>query len=171
MKAFLLTPLIIFLLILLVMMAKLLQADSVPQSPLIGKTLPAFELQSIYDGKQSFKSSDLLGNYSLVNVFASWCISCKAEHPMLMKIKDAGKLQIYGIDWKDKREKVHEFLKEHGDPYTKIGADDDGKVILEFGVTGAPESFLISPEGVVLYRYAGVVTEQVFDEEILPLVK
>jgi cytochrome c biogenesis protein CcmG/thiol:disulfide interchange protein DsbE len=170
MKALFLTPLVIFLLILFVMMAKLLETESVLPSPLIGKKLLAFELQSV-EGKEGFSNADLLGHYSLVNVFASWCMTCKIEHPTLIKIKNSGKLPIYGIDWKDNREKVLEYLKKEGDPYTKIGADDDGKMIVELGVTGAPEIFLVSPEGIVLYRYAGVITEQILNDEILSLVK
>jgi cytochrome c biogenesis protein CcmG/thiol:disulfide interchange protein DsbE len=171
MRLFFITPMAIFLVVILLLMAKLLDTQKLAPSPLIGKPLPEFSLKSVYDGKDVFSSGDLKGKYTLLNVFASWCLTCKIEHPTLMKIKNDGKLAIYGIDWKDRNENILKYLKDGGDPYTKIGADFDGSVIIKLGVTGAPETFLISPDGIILYRYAGVITEQVLNTEILPLIK
>ncbi|MCE3232284.1 MAG: periplasmic protein thiol--disulfide oxidoreductase DsbE [Rickettsiaceae bacterium] len=171
MRALFITPLLIFLVVLIVLMVKLLHTEKVPESPLVGKPMPAFNLPAIHKGEPNLTSEDLKGHYSLVNVFASWCLTCKIEHPYLMKIKESGKVKIYGINWKDDRKKAQKFIEEHGNPYTKIGADDSGRVIVDLGVTGAPESFLISPDGIVLYRFAGVVTEDVWEDDILPLVE
>jgi cytochrome c biogenesis protein CcmG/thiol:disulfide interchange protein DsbE len=171
MRALFITPLIIFLLVLMVLMAKLLDTDKAQQTLLVGEAVPEFSLPKIDGSGAGLSSDDLKGHYSLINIFASWCLTCKVEHPFLMKIKESGELPIYGIDWKDDSEKVTRWLKEDGNPYEKIGADKEGKVILELGVTGAPETFLISPEGVILYRYAGILTESIWKNEILARVR
>ncbi len=171
MKVFFITPLAIFFIILFLFMAKMLETDTKKDSPIIGKNIPEFELAAGVDTESNFKTSDLKGKYSLVNVFASWCIPCKIEHEQLLKINEEGKLPIYGINWKDDTETVKKWFKSKGNPFTKIGEDKEGKVIVQLGVTGAPETFLISPEGKILYRYAGVLKESIYRDEILPLVK
>jgi len=171
MKAFFVTPLVIFLLVIILFMAKMLETDDKKDSPIIGKNVPEFELPAGVRTSSNLNQEDLKGKYSLLNVFASWCIPCKIEHGFLMQIKEEGKLPIYGINWKDDPETVKRWFKVKGNPYTKIGDDKEGKVIVKFGVTGAPETFLISPEGKILFRYAGVMNEKIYKNEILPLVK
>lgn len=171
MKAFFITPLVVFLFIIMIFMAKMLETDRKTDSPIIGKDLPAFDLPIAVTGTDKLASADIKGHYSLINVFASWCIPCKLEHSFLLKIKEEGKLPIYGINWKDEPQIVEKWFKEKGNPYTKIGADKDGKVIVKLGVTGAPETFLISPDGKIVFRYAGMLTEDVYNNDILPKVK
>ncbi|MDA0782779.1 MAG: DsbE family thiol:disulfide interchange protein [Rickettsiales bacterium] len=170
MKAFFLTPLVIFLIVVFLFMAKMLETDNKKDSPIIGKDMPEFDLPAGVATDSSFNNNDLMGKYTLVNVFASWCIPCKIEHEQLLKIKEEGKLPIYGINWKDDTQIVEKWFEQKGNPYTKVGEDKEGKVIVKLGVTGAPETFLISPEGKILYRYAGVVNESIYKNEILPLV-
>jgi cytochrome c biogenesis protein CcmG/thiol:disulfide interchange protein DsbE len=171
MKAFFITPLVIFLVVVFLFMSKMLETDRKKDSPIIGTKIPEFDLPAGVGSSESFNTSDMKGKYSLLNVFASWCIPCKIEHAYLMEIRKEGKLPIYGINWKDDTEKVEKWFEQKGNPFTKIGEDKEGKVIVKFGVTGAPETFLISPEGVILYRYAGVINESIYRDEILPLVK
>lgn len=166
MRTLFITPLVIFLMVLMVFMAKLLDTDNIAPSPLIGKPLPQFNLPPVYEGGANLNSEELKGKYFLLNIFASWCLTCRIEHPLLMKIKEQGTIPVYGIDWKDKKENVLVWLKTHGDPYTAIGADMSGKTAIDLGITGAPETFLISPDGIVLYRYAGPLTEDVVEGEI-----
>ena len=171
MRLFFVTPLAIFLIFVIIMLAKLLGTGNEPPSPLTGKELPEFNLPAIEGAAQGgLSNNDLKGHYSLINIFASWCLTCKVEHPFLMKIKEQKILPIYGINWKDDPEKALRMLKKTGNPFEKIGADKKGELIIQLGVTGAPETFLISPEGIVLYRYAGVLTQSVLNNKILPMV-
>lgn len=118
-----------------------------------------------------FSNADIKGKYALLNVFASWCLTCKVEHPVLMQIKEDNKIAVYGINWRDDAAKVNEWFKNSGNPYEKIADDKNGELVIALGVTGAPETFLISPDGIVIFRYAGAITEEIYNDEILPLVK
>ncbi len=169
-RIIMITPLIITLAVLLLLLVKLVQQPKPFESPLIGKPLPEFSLPPMID-KKGLSNADFKGHYALINVFASWCITCEIEHPILMGLKQDGRVKVYGIAWKDTPEKITEFLKERGNPYERIGNDANGQVILKLGVTGAPESFLVSPEGIVLYRYAGNLTDEIVKNEIMTRVK
>lgn len=169
MRAFFVTPLVIFLLVLIMMVAKLLDTGKQEPSALLNKPLPVFNLPAALDNVDGLKTSDLKGKYSILNIFASWCITCKIEHPFLLSLQKEG-VAVYGIAWKDKKENLAKWINEKGNPYKAIGADYDGKTIIELGVTGAPESFVISPEGIVLYKYSGILTQDVWDKKILPLM-
>jgi cytochrome c biogenesis protein CcmG/thiol:disulfide interchange protein DsbE len=105
-----------------------------------------------------------------VNVFASWCISCNAEHATLVKLAKTHQLPIYGLNWKDKDENAKAWLEKHGNPYTQIGKDPDGRVAVELGITGAPESWLVDKNGIIIYHLAGGLTDQIVQEEVLPLL-
>jgi cytochrome c biogenesis protein CcmG/thiol:disulfide interchange protein DsbE len=171
MRAFLITPLIIFLIMLMVMIAKLLDTEgSKNTSTLIGKALPAFNLPAAIDSTPGLANTDISGTYSILNVFASWCLPCKVEHPFLMKLTARG-IPIYGIAWRDKPENLGALLKEAGNPYKRIGSDKDGKTIIDLGVTGAPETFVVSPDGIILYRYPGILTEEIWTLKILPIIE
>lgn len=168
-RIIMITPLLITLAVLLLLLVKLIEQPRPIESPLIGKQLPEFSLPAMID-KNGLSNADFKGHYALVNVFASWCMTCKIEHPALMKIKQDGKLKIYGIAWKDTPEKIAQYLKSLGNPYELIGDDANGQAILKLGVTGAPESFLISPDGIVIYRYAGNLTDEIVQDEIMTRV-
>lgn len=134
----------------------------------LDRSLPAFVLASVYDGKDGLSSDDFTGKYSLLNVFASWCLSCAAEQQDLVRIKETYNVPIYGLNWKDDNAKVQKWLEKLGNPYDKIGADPEGKIVVELGVTGAPETFLINDLGKIILRFPGPITLDVFREYFLP---
>lgn len=164
------TPLVIFLLVMIVMLAKLLDSPPKDMNFLVGKPLPAINLAAAYEGLPGVNNEAMKGKYVLVNVFGSWCITCQIEHPFLMKLKQNNIIPIYGINWRDKPEALAAYLKTNGNPYEAIGNDFDGKTVVDLGVTGAPETLLISPEGKVLMRYAGPVVDEVWALKFQPLL-
>lgn len=138
-------------------------------SMLIDKSTPNFTLAAL-DGGDGLSSDDLKGGESLLNVFASWCPACRVEHPFLMQLADRRDLKIVGIDWKDSRQKAMRWLSERQNPYARVGADESGRVGLDFGVTGVPETFVIDRGGRVRYRHAGPLTEEVWRDVFEPLL-
>ena len=137
-------------------------------SALVGKPAPAFDLPPL-PGHGDGLSDKLLrtGKPTLVNVFASWCVPCRIEHPVLMRLKDDGRT-IYGINYKDQPAKAEALLTELGDPYTKVGVDRDGRVAIDFGVYGVPETFVIDGAGKILLRFPGPLTPEILRDRILP---
>lgn len=112
---------------------------------------------------------DLRGkHYKLVNVFGSWCVSCLAEHALLMKLANQYKIDIIGINWRDSPQKAKAWLEKHGNPYTKIAQDPEGDIVIKLGVKGAPETFLVNSLGELLYKWQGPLTEAIIEEELLP---
>lgn len=171
MRAFFMTPLVVLMLVIIVMLAKLLDSDNKDNIALVGKTLPDFVLPAAIEGTPGINSQEIKGKYILLNIFGSWCITCKIEHPFLMKLKNANFIAIYGINWRDSPENIAKFLEQKGNPYDAIGRDFEGKTIVSLGVTGAPESLVVSPDGVIVYRYAGPLSEDIWNTKILPLLK
>ncbi len=139
-------------------------------SPLIGKAVPRFELPPVRGRTLGLASADLKGEVSIVNVFASWCVSCKEEHPVFMQMKREGLLPIHGLNYKDRPEDAEKWLGEMGDPYTRTGADIDGRVAIDWGVYGVPETFLIDREGRIAYKHIGAVTPKLLDETLRPMI-
>jgi cytochrome c biogenesis protein CcmG/thiol:disulfide interchange protein DsbE len=142
---------------------------------------PVFTLAPIKSYEEGFSSADLQGQVSLVNIFASWCVACLYEHPVLMDIKDQpGVPPIYGLAWKDPAAREREasgdpgattaWLERHGDPYTAVGDDADGRVAIDFAVTGAPETFVIDKQGRIRYKHPGVITPENWRRVFLPLI-
>ena len=140
-------------------------------SPLIGKPVPVFDLPPVKGRQLGLSSANLQGHVSLVNVFASWCVACRAEHPVLMQLKSANVVPIYGIDYKDQPDDAANWLDGLGDPYARTGADIDGRVAIDWGVYGVPETYVIDRQGRIAYKQIGPVTRQVLDETILPMIK
>jgi len=147
-------------------------------SPLIGKTVPEFALPPIdgltADGKdvEGFASADLAqGAPTIVNVFASWCVECQVEHPLLLALAQQPGVRLYGIDYKDDMASARRFLGRYGNPYAKVGADASGRVAIDFGVYGVPETYVVSGDGKIAYRHVGPLTERAINEKILPLLK
>jgi cytochrome c biogenesis protein CcmG/thiol:disulfide interchange protein DsbE len=138
-------------------------------SALIGKPVPLFTLPPVMGGKLGLASSDLKGGPSLVNVFASWCALCRAEHPLLLDLKEEGIVQIHGLNYKDRPQDAAKWLSELGNPYARTGADIDGRVAIDWGVYGVPETF-VSSEGKILYKHVGPVTAEALNQTILPLL-
>lgn len=143
---------------------------SVIPSALIGRAVPDFALPPVQGRTLSLSSVDLRGEVSLVNVFASWCIPCREEHPVFMRLAREKVVPVYGINYKDAPDDAAKWLDERGDPYTRTGADRDGRVAIEWGVYGVPETFVVGADGVIAYKHVGAITEQILSDAILPLI-
>ena len=167
-----LLPLAAFVLLLVVLLVGLTRAPdkSILPSPLIGRPVPQFTLPNLFDNTQPVSSESLKGRWLLVNVWGTWCVECRAEHQVLLQIKQQARVPILGIDWKDQNEDALAWLAQLGNPYERVATDRDGRVAIDWGVYGAPESFLISPAGTVVYKHIGAMTEQVWNSEFLPRV-
>lgn len=136
------------------------------------KAVPTFDLPPLDEGTEGLATTDLRsGEISVINVWASWCVPCRAEHPLLEQIADFDGVSLYGIAYKDKPEDAREFLDELGDPFQRIGADADGRVGIELGVYGVPETFFIGPDGAIRYKHIGPIAPGQMDKIIRPLVE
>lgn len=140
-------------------------------SPLIGKPAPVFKLQQLHEPEKILESKDNLGKVWLLNVWASWCASCRDEHPLLVQLAKSDVVPIYGLNYKDKRDLAIQWLDQLGDPYTKSVMDIEGRVGIEYGVYGVPETYVIDKAGIIRYKQIGPVTADVLEKTILPLVK
>ena len=140
-------------------------------SPLIDKPAPAFVLSRLDNPQQSVTPSDLRGQVWLLNVWASWCVACLDEHPVLVEFSRSGALPIYGLNYKDSPDAAKAWLGKHGNPYTVSIVDADGRVGIDYGVYGVPETFLIDKEGVIRFKQIGPVTPEVLRDKILPLAR
>ena len=165
-------PLIIFATILIYFVGNLDKDPQIIPSNLIEKPLPKLELIDVQDFGTAFNVDDLKGKVTLLNFFGSWCFACIQEHSTLNYIRDKEYVEIYGIAW-DEKESINttRWLKKHGSPYTKVGEDKNSNTIVEYGITGAPETFIIGQKGLVRYKYIGIITKQVWYEELYPIVK
>lgn len=169
-RFFLFLPLILFAIAAVYFAFGLRQDPSRIPSVLIDKPLPAFDLPAIEGHDNPLSSDDLQGNVTLLNVFASWCVPCAIEHPQLMKIAAEEDIIIAGINWKEKPGDGAAWLRRLGDPYDYIGDDADGRVAIDFGVTGAPETFIVDRKGRIRYKQVGPITEQIWQQDIKPIV-
>ena len=140
-------------------------------SPLIGKPAPAFALPRLDAPEQRLSVQDMQGKVWLLNVWASWCVACRVEHPLLVELAASGAVPIYGLNYKDKRDDALNWLQRHGNPYVASLADNDGRVGIDFGVYGVPETFVIDKQGVIRHKHIGPVTPDDLRDTILPLVK
>jgi len=145
-------------------------ASDIP-SALIGKPVPAFSLPPVQGRTLGLSSGDLRGEVSLVNVFASWCVACTEEHPVFMQLAATGTVPPHGLNYKDRPDDAARWLDTMGDPYTRTGADLTGRVAIDWGVYGVPETFVVSADGRIAYKHIGAVTQEALQEMILPLVK
>lgn len=169
-RLFFILPVILLAGIIAVFGVGLTRDPSILPSQLIDQPLPAFARPGIRPGDPGLASTELRGQPKLLNVFASWCIACKVEHPMLMRLKAEG-VPLYGLSWKDKPEASARMLAESGDPYLRIASDASGRVGIDLGVTGAPETFVIDAEGRVRYRHVGPITPKVWEETLGPMME
>ena len=141
-------------------------------SPLIGKRVPAFRLAQLHDTGKFISPDDMRGKVWLLNVWASWCVSCKQEHPVLIDLHKQNRIAIIGLNYKDERGAAIAWLTEHGgDPYQVSAFDQDGRVGIDFGVYGVPETFLIDKQGTIRYKHIGPVTKEALTKKILPLAE
>ena len=164
-------PFVIFMIVAIFLFVGLgLNPHEVP-SPLVGKPAPAFSLPQLHEPDKQFSLQDMKGKVWLFNVWASWCTACEYEHPLFMELSRRNLVPLYGMDYKDKREDGMAWLQQHGNPYTLVVSDAEGRVGIDYGVYGVPETYLIDKQGVIRYKHIGVVTEKDLSEKILPLVK
>jgi len=140
-------------------------------SVLIGKPVPEFTLPPVKGRTLGLSASDLKSEVSLVNVFASWCSECRLEHPLLMRLREDDIVPVLGLNYKDTPEDAREWLDSLGDPYTRTGADLDGRVAIDFGVYGVPETFVIDKLGRIAHKHIGAISADALEKEILPLVE
>jgi len=162
-------PLLIFLVLALFLFRGLSLDPKAMPSALIDHPLPAFELQALEEGRPLTRE-DIIGQVALVNVWATWCISCRVEHPYLQKLADEG-VVIYGVNYKDEDQAAREWLESLGNPYVLNIADREGTLGLDMGVYGAPETYLLDAQGVIRYRHVGVVDERVWETILSPLFR
>ncbi len=140
-------------------------------SPLVGKPAPHFELPQLHAAAKTFSEKDMRGKVWVLNVWASWCVTCREEHPVLLELARSGAVPIYGLDYKDKREDGLAWLKTMGDPYQLSIFDADGRVGIDYGVYGVPETYVIDKQGVIRYKRIGALTPDIVKEKLLPLVQ
>lgn len=142
---------------------------SILPSELIDRPLPEFEVETL--SGQTVTTADLEGEVALLNVFGSWCVACLAEHPLFMELDAQPDFVLIGVNWRDTREKANEWLARHGDPYDLILFDPDSRLAIDLGVTGAPETFVIDASGNIRYKHTGIVTQDVWDNRLKPLMQ
>jgi cytochrome c biogenesis protein CcmG/thiol:disulfide interchange protein DsbE len=140
-------------------------------SPLIGKPAPAFRLSVLHQPDQRLAPADLAGKVWLLNVWASWCVSCRIEHPLLVELAKTKVVPIVGLNYKDQRNAGIQWLAQHGDPYDVSVMDADGRVGIDWGVYGVPETFVVDKQGVIRYKHIGPVDAAAVKNKILPLVR
>ena len=165
-----LIPLVLFLALVAFLAIGLGRDPREVPSPLINKPAPAFRLVELKNPSRSFSSEEMRGKVWLLNVWASWCVACRDEHPMLLELARRNDIPIYGLNYKDKPTDAISWLNELGDPYVLSVSDLDGRVGIDYGVYGAPETFLIDRDGVIRLKHIGPITPAVWDNKIAPLV-
>lgn len=166
-----LLPLVLFLGVVGLLFKGLSLNPRLVSSPLIDKPAPAFSLTRLKDPDATLSDGDFSGQVSLFNVWATWCVACRAEHPLLMEIARSGVVPVYGLNYKDERAAALRWLQRIGDPYQANAFDADGRVGIDWGVYGTPETFLIDKQGIIRYKHIGPLTREVMQQKILPLVK
>lgn len=140
-------------------------------SPLIDKPAPEFRLPQLDDPSVRFSPHDLQGRVWVLNVWASWCISCREEHPLLLELARSGVVPVYGLNYKDRAADARAWLQQFGDPYRLSVIDADGRVGIDYGVYGVPETYVIDRQGVIRFKRVGPVTRDVLDQKLLPLIR
>jgi len=166
-----LIPLVIFIVLAVFLAIGLTRDPHELKSVLINKPAPAFHLPQLKAADKMISNEDMRGKVWLLNVWASWCIACRDEHPWLMEYAKSGVVPIYGLNYKDRREDALATLEELGDPYTTSAVDFDGRVAIDYGVYGAPETYVIDQSGMIRLKHVGPLMPDVWSKEILPVVQ
>jgi cytochrome c biogenesis protein CcmG, thiol:disulfide interchange protein DsbE len=165
-------PLSIFGLLVVVLAIGIKRAPekSVIASPLIGKPAPVFELPNLADTNSVFKSSSLQGRWYVLNVWGTWCAECRIEHPVLLDVQRSGVVPIIGLNWRDDDGAAVNWLAQLGTPYETVAADREGRVAIDWGAYGAPETFLVNPQGIVVHKHVGPLTQEIWEKEFQSLL-
>lgn len=166
-------PLVIFGLLVVVFAVALKRAPEkqLVASALIGKQAPEFKLPDLLNPGATVDSAAFNGRWYLLNVWGTWCVECRAEHATLLDIQQGGKVQVVGLNYKDEDQAARDWLTELGNPYTAIAVDREGRAAIDYGVYGAPESFLVNPQGVIVHKVVGVITPESWRSTLLPLIE
>ena len=164
-------PVLVLAALIAVLVVGLRRDPSYVPSPLIGRPAPEFTLPRLDDPTRNIARADLLGDVSLVNVWATWCVGCRQEHPFLVQLARTGGVRIFGLNWKDDPALAKQWLAELGDPYTSVAVDQDGRVAIDWGVYGAPETFLLDASGTIIYKHIAPLTQAVWDSEFVPRIR
>ena len=167
-----LAPLVFFVLLVLVFIKGLdpeRDLNELP-SPFLGKPAPQFELPKLKVPEETVGTADYEGQLALINVWATWCVGCRQEHEFLMALSRQNPMPIYGINWRDRRDEALTWLAQLGDPYVASGFDVDGRVGIDWGVYGAPETFLVGQDGTVLHKHLGPLNQAIWEQDFVPLI-
>lgn len=171
MKAKFLIPLGLFVVLVMFLAVGLgLDPRDVP-SPLVNKPAPAFKVSQLEQADLQFSPEDLKGKVWLLNVWASWCVACREEHPVLLEFSRSRMIPIVGLDYRDQRKDAMNVIRRSGNPYDLIAFDGDGRVGIDYGVYGVPESYLIDKAGMIRYKHTGPITDEALQKTIIPLIK
>ena len=164
-------PLVLFVILIVFLAIGLGRDPHLVPSALIDKPAPDFALPELREPAKIISPGQMRGKVWLLNVWASWCVACREEHPFLIEIARSKAVPIYGLDWKDKREDALPVLSELGDPYVLNISDFEGRAAIDYGITGAPETYLIDKQGIIRYKEVGQLTPDIMEKKILPLVR
>jgi cytochrome c biogenesis protein CcmG, thiol:disulfide interchange protein DsbE len=164
-------PLAVFLALAIFFAIGLTRDPRTVPSPFIDKPAPAFKLEQLHQSSLAFMPEQMKGKVWMLNVWASWCVSCRVEHPLLVELARSKAVPIVGLNYKDKREDATAWLQKFGNPYELSAWDIDGRVGIDYGVYGAPETFLIDKQGVIRHKQIGPITPDALEKTIMPLIK
>ena len=171
MKARFLVPLALFFVLVIFLAVGLTRDPREVPSPLVQKAAPEFRTAQLIEADKTFSPSDMKGQVWMLNVWASWCVACKVEHPVLIDMNRAKVVPVIGLDYKDQRPAALKFLSQNGDPYLLSAVDTNGRVGINYGVYGVPETFVIDKKGVIRHKQIGPVTPEALEKTILPLIE
>jgi cytochrome c biogenesis protein CcmG/thiol:disulfide interchange protein DsbE len=164
-------PIVILAALVAVLVVGLKRDPTLVPSPLLGRPAPEFSLPRLDDPEQRLTKTSLLGDVSLVNVWATWCSGCRQEHSFLLSLARSGVVRIFGLNWKDDTALAREWLDQLGNPYVATGVDADGRTAIDWGVYGAPETFLLDAAGNVLYKHVAPLSEGIWETEFMPRIR
>ena len=171
MKAKFLIPLALFVVLVGFLAVGLTRDPHEIPSPLVSKAAPAFKVPQLIAADKTFSPADLKGQVWMLNVWASWCVACRVEHPLLVELSRSKVVPLIGLDYKDQRPDALKFLGQHGDPYDLSAVDLDGRIGIDYGVYGVPETFIIDKNGVIRHKQIGPITPEALQQTILPLIE
>ena len=166
-----LLPLGVFIALVLLLGVGLSLNPRLVPSPLVGKPLPEFTLATLRAADKTLARKDLTGKVSLLNAWATWCVECRREHPVLLAIAREEQVPVYGLNYKDQRPDALQWLKRLGDPYVTSAFDADGRVGIDLGVYGLPETFLIDQQGKIVHKHIGPISWEIWESDFLPMIE
>ena len=167
-----LAPLVVFGALVAIFAMSMNRDPSLVRSVMINKPAPVFTMAAVEGtGVPGFATADLTGAVTVVNVFASWCVPCREEHPFLSALKAESGVRLFGINQRDQADNAANFLKDLGNPYDRIGADPNNRVSIDWGVYGVPETFVVNAKGIITYKHVGPITAETLERDVLPAIE